>query len=79
MYKINDKIKTIRGTAFVIATKDEAHIINGSHPFLGIGDKLFPAKLKDYVIAFENTDKRSSFDFIYEDHTHTSLTQLINE
>lgn len=73
MYKKGDKLKTLRGNAIVLATEQEAHIINGAHPFLNEGEKLYPEDSKDYVIAFENNDNNITLGSIY---THLSISEL---
>ncbi len=73
MYKKDDKLKTLRGNAFVLATKQDPHIINGAYPFLNDGEKLYPEDSKDYVIAFENNDNNITLGSIY---THLSISEL---
>ncbi len=77
MYKKGDELQTIRGDAYIVATKTEYHIINGAHPILNSGDKLYPSGSKDYVVAFKNFDKNSSLEYVYEHLTQLELDSLI--
>ena len=77
MYKKNDIIKTVRGEACITATKNEYHIINGAHPFINNGDKWYPSNPKDYIVAFRNSSKSSSVEYIYEELTQLELELLI--
>lgn len=77
MYKKNDILKTKRGLVRILATRTESHLIGGAHPFLNIGDELFPDDEKDYILEIENPNKNDELPCVYLHVTEYELDSIM--